>query len=185
MAIDIDLIRAYTNGGVYTTSSGVTAAAPTNATSPLDALFQEVGAIGEDGIAESSSQDRTDVFIWQNATLVRRIPGQFTRTWVFSVAEMNGVVASVQWSGSTIVQTAEGLTIDEKPPGSDIRQWVLHGIDGSKAERIYVPKGEITERGDVTWSSGAITIREWTLSAYVDENGIVARRFISDDDLAL
>lgn len=185
MAVDIDLIRAYTDGGVYVTDSGVTAVAPTDASSALDALFKAVGAVSEDGVTETSSQDRTDVYIWQGATLVRRIPGQFTKTWKLAVAEVNAVTVAAHFPGSTVTQTAEGLSIAEKPPTTDIRQWVLHGIDGTRAERIYVPKGEITERGDVVWSSGAITVREWTLSGYVDDAGVVAYRFILDDALAL
>jgi hypothetical protein len=184
MAVDVDLIRAYTNGGVYTTDPGVTAPAPTNASSSLDILFKEIGAIGEDGISETSSQDTTPIVIWQNGATARKIRGSFERQYTFAAAEMNDVVAGIQWSGSTITKTAEGLEIDERPPGTDIRQWVLHGIDGTKAERIYIPKGEVTERGDVVWSSGAITVREWTLSVYVDGETIT-KRWLLDEDLAI
>lgn len=185
MAVDIDQIRAYVNGAVYCTDSGVVAAAPTSAGGSLDVLFKEVGAISEDGISESTSQDRTDIYIWQGAQLARRIPGQYNKTWTLAVAEVNAATMSAHFPGSTVTQTVEGLSIAEKPPVTDIRQWVLHGIDGTRAERIYIPKGEITERGDVVWSSGAITVREWTLSGYVDEAGVVAYRFIADDALAL
>lgn len=185
MAVDITLIRAYTNGLVAVTGSGVTATAPTDASSALDIAFSEVGSISDAGVTESTSQDRKDIFIWQNAALVRRIPGQFTKTWKLAVVEVNSVTLSAHFPGSTITQTAEGVTIAEKPPTTDIRQWVLHGIDGATAERIYVPQGEITERGDVVWSSGDITVREWTLSGYVDTSGVVAYRYLLSDALAL
>ncbi|GGN39451.1 hypothetical protein FHR83_006715 [Actinoplanes campanulatus] len=186
MAVDITLIRAYTNGAVYTTSSSaVTATAPTDAGSSLDPDFQEVGAISEDGITESTSQDRTDVFIWQNNTLARRIPGQTTKTWTLAASETNLMTLGVQFAGSTITQTAEGVSIEEKAPGTDIRQWVLHGIDGSDLQRIYVPLGEVTERGDVVWSAAGVTVYEWTLSAYADPSGNFAYRYIASDALAL
>lgn len=184
MAVDITLIRAYTNGAVYVTDNGVTATAPTDASSSLDTDFHEAGAISDDGITESTSQDRTDVFIWQNNTLARRIPGQFQKTWKLAAAETNLITLAAHYAGSTVTQTAEGVSIAEKPPTSDIRQWVLHGIDGTRAQRIYIPQGEITERGDVLWSAGGITVYEWTLSAYVDGSGNVAYRYILDDDLA-
>jgi hypothetical protein len=185
VAVDIDQIRAYTDGGVYVPNAGVTALAPTSALAALDPAFKAVGAISEDGVTESSSQDRTDVFIWQGAQLVRRIPGQFTKTWTVAVVEVNAVTVAAHFPGSTITQTAEGLTIAEKPPATDIRQWVIEGVDGAVKERIYIPKGEITERGDVVWSSGSVTVREWTLSGYTDESGVVAYRFIRDAALAL
>lgn len=184
MAVDIDLIRAYTDGGVYATDAGVTATAPTDASTPLHANFKALGAISEDGITEATAQDVTDVFIWQGAALARRIKGQYTKTFTFAAAELNLVTAGISWSGSTVTQTAEGLSVAEKPPGADIRQWVLHGIDGTRAQRIYIPRGEVTSRGDEVWSSGSITVREYELSCYLDESGNVAYRYILDDALA-
>jgi hypothetical protein len=184
MAVDITLIRAYTNGAVYTTT-GSTATAPTDASTALHANFHEVGAISEDGISESTSQDRTDVFIWQNNTLARRIPGQTTKTWTLAASETNLITLGVQFAGSTITQTSEGVSIAEKAPGTDIRQWVLHGIDGTDLQRIYIPLGEVTERGDVVWSAGGITVYEWTLSAYADTSNNFAYRYIASDALAL
>jgi hypothetical protein len=87
MAVDITLLRAYTDGSVYTHAVGATPTAPTDASTALNGGFAEVGAISEDGITESTSQDRTDVYIWQNNTLARRIPGQFSKTFKFAAAE--------------------------------------------------------------------------------------------------
>ncbi len=179
MAVDIDLIRAYTDGLVACSAFGDTSVVlPTNATDPLGGDFFEVGSISEDGITESTSQDRTDVFIWQNNTLARRIPGQYTRTWTFAAAETSEFTLGVQMPGSTIATTAEGISVAEKPPVTDIRVWVLHGIDGNRRQRIVVPRGEVTERGDVVWSASGVTVYEWTLTAYTDDDGVVAYRYL-------
>lgn len=184
MAVDINLIRAYTNGLVAVTSSGTSSNLPTNASAALHADFDEVGAISEDGITEAMSQDRTDIFIWQNNALARRIPGQATKTFTVAAAETSLVTLGVQFPGSTITQTAEGVTIQERPPQTDVRSWVLHGIDGARAVRLVVPNGEVTERGDVVWSAGDITVYEWTLSAYVDTSGFWVYRYYLDGSLA-
>lgn len=185
MAVDITLIRAYTNGLVAVSEYGdESPTLPTDGVAPVGIDFSEVGALSEDGVTEATSQDRTDVFIWQGNTLARRIPGQYTKTWTFAAAETNAVTLSVQMPGSTITQTASGLTIAEKPPVTDIRAWVLHGIDGTRAQRVVVPRGEVTERGDIVWSAGGVTVYEWTLSGYVDEAGVVAYRYYVDADLA-
>ncbi|MFY1686498.1 hypothetical protein [Plantactinospora sp. WMMB782] len=185
MAVDITLIRAYTNGLVACSDFGVSnLVLPTNGTTPLSGDFNEVGALSEDGVTEATSQDRTDVFIWQGNALARRIPGQFVKTWTFAAAETSLVTLGVQFAGSTITQTAEGVTIAEKPPATDIRNWVLHGIDGTRAQRIVVPLGEVTERGDVVWSAGGITVYEWTLSGYLDDADNVAYRYYVDESLA-
>lgn len=187
MAVDIDLIRAYTDGLVAThdpDTPGVIAA-PTDASTALAAGFLHVGAISSDGLTEATSQDRTDVFIWQGAALVRRIPGQFTKRFTFAAAETSLFNLGIQYPGSTITQTAEGASVAEKPPSTDIRAWVLHGMDGAnRAQRVYLPKAEVTERGDVVWSAENITVYEWTLDAYVDDTGVVAYRYYLDPDMA-
>lgn len=187
MAVDIDLLRAYTDGAVYTHDAATPGVitAPTDASTALTAGFLEVGAVSADGITESTSQDRTDVFIWQGNALARRIPGQFTKTFQFAAAETKLFTLGLQYPGSTVTSTTEGASVAEKPPASDVRAWVLHGTDGAnRAQRVYLPKAEITERGDVVWSSGDVTVYEWTLSAYVDNSGVVAYRYYLDADMA-
>lgn len=186
MAVDVNLIRAYTDGAVYTHEPSATITAPTDASSALDVDFKEVGAISEGGLTESTSQDRTDIFIWQGAALARRIAGQYTKTFTLAAAETTLFNLGLNYPGSTITQTAEGASVAEKPPAQDIRKWVLHGTDGTtRKQRIYIPSGEITERGDVVWSSGNITVYEWTLSCYVDGSGVVCYRYFLDDEMSL
>lgn len=186
MAVNTDLVRAYTDGLVACSAFGnISATLPTDASSELDSAFTEIGAISSDGISEATNQDRTDFFIWQNNVLARRVPGQFTKTFTFAAAETSDVVLRVNYPGSTFTQTAEGMTIAEKPPVSDVRNWVLHGIDGaSRALRLVIPRGEVTERGDVVWSGENVTVYEWTLSCYVDPSGNVAYRYYLDSTLA-
>lgn len=186
MAVNTDLIRAYTDGLVACSDAGVIdATLPTDASSAIDDAFSEVGAISSDGISEATNQDRTDFFIWQNNTLARRVPGQFTKTFTFSAAETNLIVLGVQFPGSTVTATSEGATVQEKPPATDVRNWVLHGIDGdSRALRLVVPRGEVTERGNVVWSGSEVTVYEWTLSCYVDPSGNVAYRYYLDPAMA-
>jgi hypothetical protein len=178
MAVDITRMRAYTDGAVYSHAVGATITAPTDASTALDVDFTEVGAVSADGVTESTSQDRTDIFIWQGNTLARRIPGEYTKTFSFAAAETSIFNLRLNYPGSTVSVTGEGASVAEKPPTTDIRAWVLHGRDGTtRFQRIYLPQAEITERGDVVWSSGEITVYEWTLSAYVDSNGVVAYRY--------
>lgn len=184
MAVNSALIRAYTNGAVSTTAFGVTnPTLPTNGSSSLDVAFSEIGALSDAGVTEATSQDRTDIFVWQNNALVRKIPGNYTKEWTIAAAETSLITLGLNFPGSTITQTSEGVSVVERPPSTDVRAWVLHGIDGAKAQRVVVPQGEITERGDVVWSAEDITVYEWTLSGYVS-GGIVAYRYYVDSLLA-
>jgi len=185
MAVDIDLIRAYTDGLVASHEVGDSPTAPTDASTPLDALWKPVGAISADGITEATNQERTDVFIWQRNTLVRRIPGQFSKSFTFAAAETSLFTLGLNYAGSVVTATTEGAKVEERAPTTDIRGWVLHGMDGAnRAQRVYLPEAEIGDRGEVVWSSGGITVYQWTLNAYPDDAGVVAYRYYLDPDMA-
>lgn len=185
MPIDITKIRAYTDGHVSTHAPGATPVLPTSASAAPAAGFTQVGAISSDGLTEQTTQNRTDIFIWQGNALVRKIPGQFTKLFRFAAAETSLFTLGLQYPGSTITQTSEGASVIERPPGTDIRAWLLHGMDGAtRAQRIVLPLAEITDRGDVLWSSENITVYEWELTAYVDSNGAVAYRYYIDPSMA-
>ena len=185
MAVNIDLIRAYTDGLVAVTDRGVIdATLPTDGVSELDAAFKEIGAVTDDGITEATNQDRNDIFIWQGNALARRVPGAASKEFTFAAAETNLTTLGIHFTGSTITQTAEGVTVQERPPGADIRNWVLHYIDGNRALRIVVPRGEVTSRGELIASGQGISVYQWTLSAYVDPSGFWAYRYYVDLALA-
>ncbi|MEU3452180.1 hypothetical protein ABZ671_00855 [Micromonospora sp. NPDC006766] len=187
MGVNTQAIRAYQNGLVAVSDYGSgTVALPTNGTSALDAgIYKEVGAITSDGITEATSQDTNDIFMWQGNALAASLPGDYTKTFQFAAMETTLVTLGLQFPGSTITQTAEGVTIAEKPPVRDLRTWILHGVDGTKGQRIVIPLGQISERGDVVWSSQDVTVYQWTVKAFIDGSGCIAYRHYVSADLAL
>lgn len=184
MAVDIDLIRAYEDGAVYTHAVGATITLPTNATDTLDVDFVEVGAVGTDGLTEATSQSVNNYYIWQRGALGRTTRTESVKTFTFAAAETKLFNLGLQYAGSTVTSTTEGASVAEKPPTTDQRAWVLHGQDGNRAQRVVLPIAEITERGDVVWSGAGPTVYEWTLTAYVDSTGVWAYRYYIDDDMA-
>jgi hypothetical protein len=178
MAVDITSMRAYTDGAVYTHAVGASPTAPTDASTSLNVGFLEVGAVSEDGITEATSQDRTDVVIWQKNTVARRLPGTAAKTFQFAAAETRIFNLGLQYPGSTVTTTGEGAAVSESAPQTDIRRWVLHGLDGaSRKLRLYLPFGEITDRGDVVWSANGVTVFDWTITAYPDTSGFWVYRY--------
>ncbi len=187
MGVNTTAIRAFQNGLVAVSGYGVSnPTLPTNGTTTLNAaIYTEVGAITSDGITEATSQDTNDIFMWQGNALAASLPGDYTKTFQFAAMETSLITLGLQFPGSTITQTAEGATVAEKPPVRDVRTWVLHGIDGTKAQRVVIPLGQISERGDVVWSSQDVTVYQWTVKCFLDGNGNVAYRYFVDSALAL
>lgn len=188
MAVDTTKIRAYQNGAVSVSGYGVVnPTLPTDGTTALNAsLYKEIGCVTDNGITDSTQQDFNDIYSWQGNALVASIPGQFTKTFKVAAQETNGVTLAAQFGGSTLTQLGNGVSIAEKPPVKDIRTWVLHGIsDSGKLQRIVVPLGQISDRGDVVWSSKDVTVYEWTIKCFLDSSGNVAYRYYVDSTLTL
>jgi hypothetical protein len=187
MAVDVTKIRAYQNGLVAVSGFGVTnPVLPTDPSTAINAaVYKEVGALTDEGLTDATSQDSNDIFMWQGNALAASIPGEFTKTFAFGAMETNLVTLGIQYAGSTITQTAYGVSIAEKAPVKDVRTWILHGIsDSGKAQRVVVPLGQVSERGDVVWSSQEVTVYSWTIKAFPDASNNVAYRYILDSSLA-
>jgi hypothetical protein len=187
MAVDVTKIRAYANGLVAVSGYGITnPTLPTDATTSLNAsIFKELGALNDGGISESTKQDFTNVFMWQSNQLAASLAGQFEKTFKFTCLEQNGQTLAISFGGSTLTQQSWGVSIAEKAGGRDIRSWVLHGIDGTRLYRVVVPLGQITDKGDVTWSSTAPVTSEYTVTAFPDASGNYSYRYIYDSALTL
>ncbi len=188
MAVDTTKIRAYQSGLVAVSGYGVSnPTLPTGDPSvALNAsVFKELGALTDDGVTESTSQDFNDIFMWQGNALAASLPGEYTKQFTFAALETNAISLGLTFGGSTLTQTAYGVSIAEKPPTRDIRAWVLHGLDGTRIQRIVVPLGQVVERGDVVWSSQDATAYEYTVKCYLDSSGNVAYRYYGDVNLTL
>lgn len=186
MALNSALIRAYQNGEVSVGAANALPALPVDATTGLNgALYTGTGLLTSDGITESTSQDYNDIFAWQGNQLVASLPGEYQKTFAFAAMQQSVFNLGLQFPGSTITQTAYGASVAEKPPTRDLRVWVLHGLDGTKAQRVVIPSGMITERGDVVWSSEDVTVYEWTVKCFPDANGVTAYRYYADLTMAV
>jgi hypothetical protein len=185
MALSATLIRAYQNGEVSVGATAATPTLPTDASSSLDAaLYTGTGYLTDDGVTETINQDWNDKFAWQANALVATLPGEYVQTFKFAAMQQSLINVGVHFAGSTITQTASGLTVAQKAPTRDLRTWILHGIDGVYLQRIVVPSGQVAERGDVVWSSQEVTVYEWTVKCFPDASGNYAYRYYVDAGMA-
>ncbi len=187
MALDPSLVRSFTNGEVSVGAYGATPTLPTDATTALNAaLYKGVGLNTDDGITEASSQDYEKKYAWQNTALIATIPGKFEKSFKLAAVQSSLTNLGLQFPGSTITQTAYGVSIAEKAPTVDKRVWIVHGIGaGGVLTRVVCPAGQITERGDVVWSSQDITVYEWTVELFPDSSLNYTYRYLVDPSLAL
>jgi hypothetical protein len=172
-------VRIGITGELYAAAVGT--AAPTSSTSSLDAGFTGMGYVSEDGVTETYDDTVEDIVAWQNATVVRSVTTESKATLQLTLIETKGKVLELYHKGSTVEAVGAGeWKIDVKAPGADERAFVLDVIDGSKHIRFYVPRGEVSERGEITYANGEPIGYQITITCYPDSNNVVLTKF-SDD----
>jgi hypothetical protein len=74
---------------------------------------------------------------------------------------------------------ASGFKMDVRTPNVVKKSFLLDVLDGSTHLRIYVPNGEVTERGEITYINDETISYSVTVTCY-PVNGVVLTKF-SDD----
>jgi hypothetical protein len=195
MAANADLILAGISGG----GGGGTAlawfaptgtAAPTSATSSLNAAFKDAGWISEDGLTKSVQEDVTDVPAFGTLVPVRKIVTKSEFSFKITMLEHNAVSLNVYnrlplTGGSAIVIDPDDGTADWTEGTHRVQKYaaVFDLIDGANHKRCYCPSVEVTGRDDEQIKAAAVDSLGVTLTAYPGSDGVAAHWFILLDAL--
>jgi len=181
MTLDASKVRVAITGAVYFAASS--ASAPANATDPVPAGYRDVGFISEDGVTEAYEDDVEEIVAWQGATVVRTVLTSSEATLAFQMIETNKNSLELYHKGSEI--TGPGpFVLKVKPPTQVRQKMIFDVIDGDKHIRIYIPDGEVKERGEIVYASGEPVGYEVTVTAYPVADGddqVVLYKY-SDDE---
>lgn len=169
---DSENVRVALTGAIYTADLGTTA--PADVTTEWASGWVELGFISEDGLTEAYNDDTTTISAWQGGATVRQMITGSTSTFAFTAIETNRPVLEAYHKGSTVTDD-EGLAIIEvRAASADTRAWGFDVIDGDTHMRILVPRGEVTERGEITYRNDQPVGYQLTVTAYPDDDGVVA-----------
>lgn len=181
MSGDTDNPRIWLNGEVYVAPVGSTA--PTNVVTALAAAWDALGLLSEDGLTESIAEDSTDHYAW-GGILVRTTRSKHKRTFVVTALEETATVMELWNPGSIMAGPTGGVTTTSVyVPSPDPRAFVFEAVDGTITKRIYIPRGEVTARGDVKYVENEMAMRELTITVYPDSTGLLYQE-ITDDPQA-
>jgi hypothetical protein len=185
-----DNVRAGITGDVRVAPSGTTA--PATPTATYAAGWKALGYISEDGVTFSNDSDTTEFNAWQDGAVVRRYISASSTTFSFTCLEFNYDVLRLFFPGSTMA-TADGVTtVTVKNPTSVQQAFSIDVIDGYLADgttprvmRWIVPKGQLTERGDITFRNGEPVGFEMTVTAYPDSTQTTMLLLSNDPAIAV
>lgn len=161
------------SGGVfYRAPLGTTL--PTNATTPLNALFADHGWLGEEGITVSVNRDVKKHYAF-GSDLVKTTQGQFAESLKLSFLESDpDVLETVFGPGVTLGADGAGnrtIRVDHRSKQLPRSAFVVHTVDGNKVRRLVIQEGAVVDIGDITYVHTDLLKYSITLDCYKPASG--------------
>lgn len=178
---------------LFVASSGQVLSAPTGTALPanvdttLNAAFEGLGFTTEDGVTISVTPNIVEHRAWQSPQPVRR--DRDTQDAQFSVT-------LEQWNEATLPRAFGGGSVTDlgsgqyryNPPADDAaleeRAWVVESADGSREQRLIIPRGTVMEAVEFTWRRNELAVLPLTVKALEPTDGGHAWYLLSNDSAA-
>ena len=142
----------------------------------LDEAFTGNEYVSEDGLTLSPSMSTTNIKDWSGA-VVRKLLEEFDGTLAWTMISTNAESLGVAF-GQGNIQTEAATNLHGNQVAAALgaelpeeQSWVFLMKDGDARIVIVVPKGQVTEVGEVNFQSNAAVGWPVTLSSYPDANG--------------
>lgn len=151
--------------------------------------WADLGLISEDGLTEALDEDRQEWIPWGYLAPVRTQIQRETTTFNFTCWETNADVLSLRYRTAITDMTSASndteVHFDQtQRTAPDMRAFGLDVLDGDNHFRYIIPRGEVTERGDVTNKADEVIGYEFTVTAYPGSDGVsIKRMYLAQIDL--
>lgn len=168
--------------GGYFYSAPTSAALPTDFTAKLASGWVLLGYVSEDGVTEGTDEDTTDV-VDMNGDTVLSEQASYTKTFQIKLIETKASVLKEYFGEGAVTDAAGVIEVVEKAGARTYRAYALDLVlSGKRPERIVVPKGKVTEVGEITYAAGEVIGYEITVTAFPDEDGAFTRRYVKSTE---
>lgn len=166
------------SGAIYRGLLGEGLTLPTDATTDLDSDFKCLGYVSEDGLTNSTENSDDGIKAWGGDTVLitddaRKDNFKFKLIEILNEDVLKAVYVddNVTVAAATTT-TPKSITIQANNKEQPECCWVVEMLlrDGNP-KRIVIPKGKITEIGDIVYKDDEAVGYDLTISADADSNG--------------
>lgn len=142
-------------------------ALPTSPTATPNVAFVDLGYISDAGFEQTQTSTTTQIKAWQNSDIVREIQTEHSLMFHFTAIETNAAVLAAYYGN----YSAGKVEINGKQPGTF--SWIFEVIDDDLVGvadiiRIVIPRGQLTDRGTVTFAAADAIGYEMTIECFPD-----------------
>lgn len=158
--------------GGYAFIAPTTATLPTDATTALASAYLPLGFISEDGITNATERESSEIKDMNGDTVITAQTGH-SETWQAVFLEtLNINVLKMVYGDSNVTEASGKVTInvDGAELAEKIFVFELVMLDGRK-KRIVIPRGKITEMGDIVYRASEPIGYDVTISALPNSEG--------------
>lgn len=158
-------------GAIYRAPLGTTL--PTDASSTLSAAYVNLGFVSEDGVTNSNSPESDEIKAWGGDTVLNLQTAK-PDTFKYTLIEaLNAEVLKYVYGDDNVTGTIQtGLTIKANSKDQAANIIVVDMVlNGGTLKRIVIPKGKVSEVGDIVYQDGGAVGYDTTLTALPDTDG--------------
>lgn len=159
------------SGAIYYAEEGTTL--PTDATTELGEGFANLGYVSEDGVTNADSRTSEDIKAW-GGDIVQSSQTEKTDTFQLTLIQsINLDVLKAIYGAENVSGTlATGIVVKSNAKELPAASWVIDMIlNGDTLKRIVIPRGKISELGEVVYNDTDPIGYQPTINALPDTAG--------------
>lgn len=165
-------------GAIYRAVCGEGVTVPTDATTALDTDLKLLGYVSDDGVTHNMANSDDGIKAWGGDTVLQSDVDR-TDDFQFTLLEiMNEEVLKAVYVDSNVTVTAatssapKSISIASNSAVQPDCVWVIEMLlQGNNPKRIVIPKGAITEIGEITYKDDEAVGYQVTVRGKADESG--------------
>lgn len=171
-------------GAVNVAPTGTTL--PTNATTALDAAFKNLGYISEDGLTHNNTPTSEIIKAWGGDTVLSlQTDREDTFTFVLIEVLNTEVLKLIHGAANVTGSLQTGIAISANNTDLAESAMVVEMVlKGGVIKRIVIPKGKITEIGEMVYNDSEAAGYEVTVTAASDSTGNTHYEYILNPNMA-
>lgn len=170
-ASNVSVGKPAVEGAVFNAPLGTTL--PTATGAALDAAFKAMGYVSEDGVTNSNGLSTEQIRAW-GGDVVAVPQTEFSDTFQLKLIETTNVdvLAVVHGADNVTGTLAAGVAINVNSGELPESCWVIDMIlRNGTAKRVVIPRGKISEMGDVVYKDDEVIGYELTITCLPDASG--------------